>query len=130
MRAAYTKYIERMGMPPGPMLDDYAERIGARCVWVLIEGSSIAGVLVLLPQADHMLLDNVAVDPACQGKGIGRKLIDFAEREARHCGYSEIRLYTHQTMHENIALYPRLGYEETGRGEQAGYRRVFYRKRL
>ena len=31
-------------------------------------------------------------------------------------------------MHENIALYTRLGWQETGRGEQAGFQRVFMRK--
>jgi len=77
-----------------------------------------------------LLLDNVAVDPNHQGKGIGRALIDFAEQEARRRGHAEIRLYTHQSMHENIVLYPRLGYEETGRGEQAGFQRVFFRKIL
>ena len=48
-------------------------------------------------------LDNVAVAGNFQGKGIGRRLIDFAEAEARRRGFGEIRLYTHQTMHENIA---------------------------
>jgi GNAT superfamily N-acetyltransferase len=90
----------------------------------------IAGILVLLEEEDHLLLDNVAVDPRHQGKGVGRALIDFAEQEARRRSHAEIRLYTHQAMHENIALYPRLGYEETGRAEQAGFQRVFFRKTL
>ena len=54
----------------------------------------------------------------------------FAEREALRRGYGEVRLYTHVTMHENLTLYRRLGYEETGRGEQAGHDRVFMRKRV
>ena len=45
-------------------------------------------------------------------------------------GYSEIRLYTHQTMVENQRLYASIGYEETGRGTEAGYDRVFMRKQL
>lgn len=130
VREAYSKYIERIGKPPGPMLDDYAQRIAENAVWVLIDGRDIAGILVLLAEDDHLLLDNVAVASGHQGKGIGRALIDFAEAEARRRGYREIRLYTHQTMHENIAMYPRLGYEETGRGEQAGFQRVFFRKIL
>ncbi|MBI1775310.1 MAG: GNAT family N-acetyltransferase [Proteobacteria bacterium] len=130
VRDAYTKYIERIGKPPGPMLDDYAERIKERAVWVLVDAGVVAGILVLLFEADHVLLDNVAVDPRSRGKGLGRVLIGFAEAEARRRGYGEIRLYTHQKMRENIAMYPRLGYEETGRGEQSGYERVFFRKRL
>ena len=31
-------------------------------------------------------------------------------------------------MHENIALYTKLGWQEYGRGEQAGFQRVFMRK--
>ncbi len=91
---------------------------------------AIAGIIVLLPKEDHLLLDNVAVAANQQGRGSGRRLIAFAEAEARRRGYGEIRLYTHQTMHENIALYPRLGYEETGRGTEDGYQRVFFRKRV
>jgi GNAT superfamily N-acetyltransferase len=130
VRAAYAKYIVRIGRPPGPMCDDYARRIAEQAVWILIASGEIAGILVLLEKEDHLLLDNVAVDPHHQGKGIGRALFDFAEQEARRRSHAEIRLYTHQAMLENIALYPRLGYEETGRGEQAGFERVFFRKVL
>ncbi len=65
-----------------------------------------------------------------QGQGLGRRLVAFAESEARRLGYAELRLYTHATMTENIALYTRLGFCETGRGREAGYDRVFMAKRL
>lgn len=130
VRDAYSKYIERIGKKPGPMLDDYARRVADGSVWVMAEGDSVVGLVVLLPADDYVLLDNIAVDPACQGQGIGRALMAFAEQEARRRGFREIRLYTHQMMHENVVLYPRLGYEETGRGEQDGYARVFFCKRL
>lgn len=123
--AAYTKYIERIGKPPGPMLDDYAALIRAHAVWVT---DDLAGLIVLLPEPDHLLLDNIAVDPAFHGKGVGRALMEFAEAEARRRAFPELRLYTHETMTENIALYSRSGWEETGRAEQDGYDRVFFRK--
>jgi ribosomal protein S18 acetylase RimI-like enzyme len=97
---------------------------------VLEEGSVIAGIIVLLPATDYLLLDNVAVSPARQGLGLGRRLLAFAEAEALRRGYSEIRLFTHQTMVENQRLYASIGYEETGRGTEAGYDRVFMRKQL
>jgi ribosomal protein S18 acetylase RimI-like enzyme len=130
VRDAYSPYITRMGQTPGPMRDDYAARIAAGTAWVLEQAGALAGVVVLLEAPDHLLLDNVAVDPARQGTGVGRRLIAFAEAEARRRGRSEIRLYTHVTMVENQALYARLGFVETGRGEQAGFARVFMRKRL
>ena len=72
---------------------------------MLEEGSVIAGIIVLLPATDYLLLDNIAVSPARQGSGLGRRLLAFAEAEALRRGYAEIRLYTHQTMVENQRLY-------------------------
>jgi len=100
-------------------------------VWVLATpGQGPAGLIVLIPKSDHVLLDNVAVAPAYQRRALGRKLLAFAESFAIERGYGELRLYTHELMTENQSLYARLGYEETERRMDAGYRRVFMRKRL
>ena len=129
--SAYVHYVERIGKPPGPMLEDYAALITGGAVSVLLDDhGSIVAIIVLLPKPDHLLLDNVAVRPSRQGFGFGRQLVAFAEDEARRLGYDELRLYTHETMTENIALYARLGFVETGRGQEAGYNRVFMVKRL
>jgi len=131
VRAAYAIYVDRIGKPPGPMLDDYAARIAEGSVSVIEDGAGgIAGIIVLLPERDHLLLDNIAVRPDCRGRGFGHGLIAFAEAEARRRGYSEIRLYTHEAMTENIALYGRIGFVETARGRQASYDRVFMTKTL
>src|SRR5262252_3164255 len=127
---AYRHYISRIGKPPGPMLDDYVARVAEGVVWVLEEGAAITAIIVLLSAPDYLLLDNIAVSPARQGLGLGRRLLAFAEAEALRRGYREIRLYTHQKMVENQRLYASIGYEETGRGAEAGYERVFMRKQL
>jgi ribosomal protein S18 acetylase RimI-like enzyme len=127
---AYRHYIARMGKPPGPMLEDYAARVSEGVVWVLEEGAVIAAIIVLLPAVNYLLLDNIAVSPNRQGVGLGRRLLAFAETEALRRGYREIRLYTHQTMVENQRLYASIGYQETGRGTEAGFDRVFMRKLL
>jgi ribosomal protein S18 acetylase RimI-like enzyme len=127
---AYRHYIARIGKPPGPMLDDYVARVSEGAVWVFEEGAVIAAIIVLLPAPDYLLLDNIAVSPTRQGLGLGRRLLAFAEDEAMRRGYREIRLYTHQTMVENQRLYAAIGYEETGRGSEAGYNRIFMRKQL
>jgi ribosomal protein S18 acetylase RimI-like enzyme len=131
VNAAYAKYIARIGKPPGPMLDDYGVLIGQGAVHVVADpDGTIAALIVLLLQTDHLLLDNIAVHPDRQGGGLGRRLIAFAEDEAHRLGFRDVRLYTHATMTENIALYRRLGFKETGRAEQGGYDRVFMCKRL
>ena len=127
---AYEHYVERIGKPPGPMLDDYAALIASGAVSLLEDNGVVAALIVLLPAPDHLLLDNIAVREDRQGQGLGRRLIGFAEAEAHRLGYGELRLYTHVTMTENIALYTRLGFVETGRAREIGYDRVYMTKRL
>lgn len=128
---AYGRYVARMGKPPGPMLDDYDRRIADGQAWVLEKDGRLAGVLVLEDApGGALLLDNVAVAPSAQGNGHGRALMAFAEEEARRRGCTELRLYTNVLMVENIALYGRLGFQETGRVSEKGYERVYMAKVL
>jgi ribosomal protein S18 acetylase RimI-like enzyme len=130
VRAAYTHYIDRIGREPGPMLDDYAALIADARVYVGERADGVQGILVLLPRDGAMLLDNVAVAPAAQGSGLGRLLLEFAERSAIEQGYGTIKLYTNEAMTENIALYEKIGYTQTHRAEENGLRRVYMRKTL
>lgn len=130
VEAAYSPYLQRMNRKPAPMVDDYAARIAAGQAHVLQDDEDIVGLLVLEDCESFLLLDNVAVDPACHGQGHGRRLMDFAEEEARRRGYAVVELYTNEVMVENIALYGRLGYAETKRERVAGYDRVYLRKAL
>lgn len=132
--AAFALYVPRMGRKPMPMLNDYAAMIAAGQVHVLedeaTDPGAMAGLIVLVVEPDHLLIDTVAVWPDRQGRGHGRRLLAFAEDEARRRGLSALRLYTNAAMTENLAMYPRLGYHETGRGEADSFNRVFFAKRL
>lgn len=130
VRAAYSRYVARLGRKPGPMLDDYGVLIDAGRVHVTERDGIAQGILVLIPQGDAMLLDNVAVAPEAQGSGLGRLMLEFSERAAISAGYRAITLYTNEAMTENIALYRHLGYAETHRVEEKGLRRVYMRKVL
>jgi ribosomal protein S18 acetylase RimI-like enzyme len=128
--AAYAPYVARIGRPPAPMTADYATAVDRGEVWVAVDDGAIAGLLVLVPRPDHLLLENVAVRPAAQGRGIGARLLALADDQATALGLTEIRLYTNVAMTENLAYYPRHGYTETHRGEGDGFSRVYFTKRL
>lgn len=130
VRSTYGKYVARIGREPKPMTADYHAAIAAHQLWVLEEADALVAVLELIPAADHMLIENVAVEPARQGRGIGRRLMAFAEAEARRHGLSEMRLYTNDHFTENLALYARLGYRETHREPLKGTALVHMAKRL
>jgi N-acetylglutamate synthase-like GNAT family acetyltransferase len=67
--AAYARYLTRMDKPPAPMLRDYGPSVEAGTTWVT--GSPITAVLTLCPRDDHLYVENIAVDPSAQGRGIG-----------------------------------------------------------
>lgn len=128
--AAFAPYVERIGKPPAPMLQDYAAVIAERQVWVASDGQQIIGALVLDTTGEGFLLDTVAVLPSRRGTGIGRKLLEFAQCEAQRQGHTSIYLYCNEKMTENQALYSRIGYTEYGRRTEDGYARVYFGKLL
>lgn len=130
VHAAYRHYIERIGRPPGPMLDDYAQVIRERQVHLAEARGELAGILVLQLAEEGFLLENIAVAPAHKGTGVGRVLLELAEAEARRQGFASIYLYTHEKMTENQALYAKIGYLEYDRRFEQGLARVYMRKAL
>lgn len=125
-RLAYARYVPRIGREPAPMLADFPALIAAGAVWCLQD----AGYIVLHDRVDSLHIENVAVHPDAQGRGLGRVLLDFAEAEARRRGHRRMDLYTNVHMRENLALYPALGWRETGRRREAGFERVYFGKSL
>jgi ribosomal protein S18 acetylase RimI-like enzyme len=115
VRAAYGRWIARFGREPSPMGDDDARRIADGQAWVLDVQGEIVGLVVLRDGPEALLIPNVAVAPAAQGKAYGRQLLAFAEDEAKQRGYQEVRLVVNGLMVENIALYQHLGFREIAR---------------
>ena len=130
VQAAYAHYVERLGGPPRPMTDDYAEVVRGYDVTVAVRGGGIVGLIVLGVDDEGFFVDNVAVDPSHQGSGVGRALLEHADGAARHAGFDSIYLYTHELMTENLALYSRAGYVEYDRRLHRDARLVYFRKRL
>jgi RNA polymerase sigma-70 factor (ECF subfamily) len=130
VEGAYEKYVERIGARPGPMDVDYAEAMKRADLFVAeVEGAAV-GVSVLASQGDDLVIENVAVSPSHQGRGFGGALLAHAEEWAQRRGRRKLRLYTHESMAKNIALYERLGYQEERRGAKNGFTLVFMAKQI
>jgi len=77
------------------------------------EGAIVGSVMVLLENGQSRIL-SVAVHPACRRGGIGRKLMEAAERVAREHGATVARLEVSTVNAAAIALYRGLGYRTDG----------------
>lgn len=128
--AAFQHYISRIGKRPSPMLLDFPAEIEAKHVWLAESNGAVAGALVQYETELGFYIDTVAVLPYLQGSGVGKALLEFAEREAIRRGYESIYLVTNTKMTENQVLYSRIGYVEYDRMFDGGYDKVFYRKLL
>ncbi|MEU3747583.1 MULTISPECIES: GNAT family N-acetyltransferase [Streptomyces] len=126
--AAFHHYIDRIGLVPAPMEYDHAANVAAGRVFVV--GDPVAGLVVVIPEADHLYLDEIAVHPDAQGTGLGRVLMEWVEARARELGLPEVRLLTNAMMWENQKLYERYGYEVVERRVDGPYDRIHYRKVL
>ena len=109
-REAYAKWVPLIGREPKPMTADYVEAVRNHRIDLLYLEGKLAALIETIAEADHLLIENVAVSPAFQGRGLGRKLMAHAEQLAASSGYGEVRLYTNKLFAANVDLYRKLGY--------------------
>jgi ribosomal protein S18 acetylase RimI-like enzyme len=128
--AAYTRYIERIGKAPAPMVADFAASIENEALYVIEDSKKICGFVVFYARDNYIHLENVALDPRFQGRGLGMRLIEFVEQRARADGYARVELYTNAKMTENLGLYPRHGYQQFDRRIENGFDRIYFEKTL
>lgn len=110
VRAAYAKWVPVIGREPKPMGADYEKAVVEHRVDLAYLGAELAALIETISAPDHLLIENVAVAPAFQGRGLGRHLMAHAERLAAAQGQAEMRLYTNKLFAENVRLYLALGY--------------------
>jgi ribosomal protein S18 acetylase RimI-like enzyme len=126
-RAAYAKYVPRVGREPSPMVADYEAAVAANRAVVIEAGGSVRGYMIAWPEPDAYFIENIGVDPECQGGGLGRRLIDHAVSQAGRLGLPALRLYTNALMTENLSMYAHIGFVETHRAVEKGFHRVYLR---
>jgi GNAT superfamily N-acetyltransferase len=106
-RAAYAKWVPVIGREPKPMTADYAEAVRKHRFDLLYVAGKLAALIEMIPEADHLLIENVAVSPPFQGCGLGRKLMAHAEKVAASlagCGKSRSVLFSEQSMPLSVAV--------------------------
>ena len=129
-RAAYEKWVPVIGRLPKPMAADYDVAVREHLIELLEEDGMLVGLVECIREPDHLLIENLAVAPAHQGKGHGHRLIARVEALARELGLSEVRLYPNKLFAENVAFYKKLGYRVDGESAFKGGLIVHMSRRL
>jgi GNAT superfamily N-acetyltransferase len=120
-------YMDGVIDPPSSAHKLTPESLKRKCrdetVFLAFDGTSLAGCIFLDDRGDHAYVGKLAVEPSLQGRGIGRRLMEAAENEARRRGKRFLELQTRVELIANHATFARLGFRETARTAHAGYDR-------
>ena len=142
IRAAFTPYIRALGRDfPAEGSDQFAQRwvqvtaeLSRGDVYVALDEARIVGAARTTPQEKDLYIDQLAVDPARQGTGIGSWLLQRFDEVAQARGLGGLSLNTAETAMANIRLYERQGFEIVRRGPPDhgldDHPRVFMEKKL
>jgi GNAT superfamily N-acetyltransferase len=101
--------------------DDYGQSIEGEDVWVAERGGRIlAFVSIYRPDS---FVHSLFVDPAFEGRGIGRDLLEAALGDVRGASLKCVA-----ANHRARAFYQRLGWVEESRGNDRGVEYVLFRR--
>lgn len=89
-----------------------------RRYWVALDDDVVvgyAGLLVVPPTAD---VQTIAVDPRCQGKGVGRRLLGALLEEAQARACADVLLEVRASNASALALYQSAGFVQISARER------------
>lgn len=133
VNAAFTKWIPIIGMKPMALTADYKEFIDRKVTYVMDgnQAGKAAGLLIIYRADDSLYIDTIAVNPAYQKHGLGKRLLTFGEQKAREGGLDQLTLVTNALQLSNQEYYRKFGFVETHRDEiEPGRIGVWMRKSL
>jgi GNAT superfamily N-acetyltransferase len=96
-------------------------------VYVAVSGGAVVGTFELLVMDNlggrglpSAVVEDVCVDEAVQGRGIGRAMMEFAMKVAAGCGCYKLMLSSNLRREEAHAFYRSLGFEQHGLSFRVG----------
>ena len=132
-RKSFERYVPLIGKPPAPMNANFSGHILKDTVFIAQsekKQGSVLGYAIVLQRDGEWLLDNIAVSPEAQGRGVGSALIAACETFLQKRGVQRYHLYTNEAMEQNLTWYPEIGFVEMARRLEDGFSRIYFTKEM
>jgi ribosomal protein S18 acetylase RimI-like enzyme len=108
LKDGYTPEAFAVVTPPA---EEIAERFNEGPQWLaVIEGIPL-GTVSVVGEPDHLYIRSMAVLPAAQGLGVGRRMLEAVESYALENGFERLFLYTTHFSAGAKKLYENFGFE-------------------
>jgi len=98
--------VEQLTDPRKEILDPGGQ------IFVALDGGDVVGVCAAIPHgSDAIELAKLAVTPAAQGRGVGRRLVEACVAFARDRGARRVELVSSSRLQAALKLYESMGFE-------------------
>jgi GNAT superfamily N-acetyltransferase len=118
LQRAFADYDGRLQPQPGALGETEASvraHLKKGSVALAFIAGEPVGAMFIERKEDALFLSRVSVVPERRGSGITARMVAMAETEARREGVRALTLRVREVLAQNIALFQRLGFRETGR---------------
>lgn len=109
-----------LALTPQSLQTKAASEIG----YIAIDGEQLAGCIFCRIEPGSLYVGKLAVLPSAQGRGLGRRLLTYAEAEARKQGLAILRLETRIELVDNHATFAAWGFTKTAENRHPGFDRT------
>ncbi|MBB3612926.1 GNAT superfamily N-acetyltransferase [Rhizobium sp. BK602] len=121
-------YMDGLIDPPSSALSltpqSLREKARIEIGFAALDEHRLAGCVFCRPEPESLYVGKLAVLPAAQGKGIGKRLLALAEETARERGLGTLRLETRIELTGNHATFAAWGFRKTAENRHAGFDRT------
>lgn len=123
-QAAFSAYHDLLD-PPSSVFRETPATIAAKMQHgqfiVAQHGEQIVGLVFFQREEACVYLGRLSVLPTYQGRGVGKRLIDYVEQQAQSFGPPCVQLYVRKPLTQLQAMYQRLGYQVVEERTHPGY---------
>ena len=129
-QTSFAPYAVGMGQQAAPMSADFRDLAEEGRLYVYMVENAVRGFITFHIDGPDVHVEAMAVSAKFRRQGIGRSMLDYADKEGLKAGCRRVILYTNVLMFENIAYYLGKGFQETDRREEEGFDRVYFERYL
>lgn len=129
-QTSFAPYAVRSTFRAEPFSADPRELVAQRKISVFLRENAVRGFICYHIDGPDVHIESLAVGPKYRRRGVGRMLLDHADRRGLRAGCRRAILYTNAQMFENYSYYLAKGFRETERRFEEGYERIYLERYL